>query len=122
MREMLTPTSAIAGMNLDAHVALLTDGRFSGATRGACIGHISPEAMQGGPIAIIQEGDIISIDIPQKQLTLKVDDSEIQSRLSQWAPPQIKITSGYMARYADIVSSADEGAVVYCHSQRKETS
>lgn len=122
MREMLTPTSTIAGMNLDAHVALLTDGRFSGATRGACIGHISPEAMQGGPIAIIQEGDIISIDIPQKQLTLKLTDSEIQSRLAQWTPPQIKITSGYLARYADIVSSADEGAVVYCHSQRKETS
>jgi dihydroxy-acid dehydratase len=122
MREMLTPTSTIAGMNLDAHVALLTDGRFSGATRGACIGHISPEAMQGGPIAIIQEGDIISIDIPQKLLTLKLTDSEIQSRLAQWTPPQINITSGYLARYADIVSSADEGAVVYCHSQRKETS
>lgn len=121
MREMLTPTSTIAGMNLDAHVALLTDGRFSGATRGACIGHISPEAMQGGPIAIIQDGDIISIDIPQKQVTLNLTDSEIQSRLARWTPPPIKITSGYLARYADIVSSADEGAVVNCQSQRKET-
>lgn len=122
MREMLTPTSAIAGMNLDAHVALLTDGRFSGATRGACIGHISPEAMQGGPIAIIEEGDTISIDIPKKCLNLKLSDSKIEARLARWTAPPVKITSGYMARYAERVSSADEGAVVYCHPQRKETS
>ena len=112
MREMLTPTSAIAGMKLDAHVALLTDGRFSGGTRGAAIGHISPEAMQGGPIAIIQEGDLISIDIPGKNITLKVAEEEIQNRLSKWSPPEPKITHGYMARYARMVSSASEGAIV----------
>ncbi|MCP4352719.1 MAG: dihydroxy-acid dehydratase [Desulfobacterales bacterium] len=112
MREMLTPTSAIAGMKLDAHVALLTDGRFSGGTRGAAIGHISPEAMQGGPVAIVQEGDIISIDIPNKTITLKVSEQEITERLSKWSPPEPNITSGYMARYAKVVSSASEGAVV----------
>ncbi len=111
MREMLTPTSAIAGMKLDAHVALLTDGRFSGGTRGAAIGHISPEAMQGGPIAIIQEGDLISIDIPEKNITLKVSEEEIQNRLSKWSPPEPNITHGYMARYARMVSSASDGAV-----------
>ncbi|MCK4619190.1 MAG: dihydroxy-acid dehydratase [Desulfobacterales bacterium] len=111
MREMLTPTSAIAGMKLDAHVALLTDGRFSGGTRGAAIGHISPEAMQGGPIAIIQEGDMISIDIPEKNITLKVSEEEIQNRLSKWSPPRPKITHGYMARYARMVSSASDGAI-----------
>jgi len=111
MREMLTPTSAIAGMKLDAHVALLTDGRFSGGTRGAAIGHISPEAMQGGPIAIIPEGDLISIDIPGKNITLKVSEEEIQNRLSKWSPPEPKITHGYMARYARMVSSASDGAV-----------
>ena len=112
MREMLTPTSAIAGMKLDAHVALLTDGRFSGGTKGAAIGHISPEAMQKGPIAIVQDGDLIFIDIPAKKLTLKVSDQEIEKRLSKWSPPQPKITHGYMARYARMVSSASEGAVV----------
>ncbi|MEA1901474.1 MAG: dihydroxy-acid dehydratase, partial [Thermodesulfobacteriota bacterium] len=111
MREMLTPTSAIAGMKLDAHVALLTDGRFSGGTRGAAIGHISPEAMQGGPIAIIQEGDLISINIPGKNITLKVSEEEIQNRLSKWSPPEPKITHGYMARYARMVSSASDGAI-----------
>ena len=112
MREMLTPTSAIAGMKLDAHVALLTDGRFSGGTRGAAIGHISPEAMQKGPIAIVQEGDLIAIDIPAKTLTLKVSDSEIQNRFYKWSPPSPKITHGYMARYAKTVSSASKGAIV----------
>jgi dihydroxy-acid dehydratase len=112
MQEMLTPTSSIAGMKLDAHVALLTDGRFSGGTRGAAIGHISPEAMQKGPIAIVQDGDLISIDIPAKKLTLNVSDQEIEERLSKWSPPQPKITHGYMARYARMVSSASEGAVV----------
>jgi len=112
MREMLTPTSAIAGMKLDAHVALLTDGRFSGGTRGAAIGHISPEAMQKGPIAIVKDGDVIAIDIPAKTLTLKVPDSEIQDRLSKWSSPPPKITHGYMARYAKMVSSASKGAVV----------
>jgi dihydroxy-acid dehydratase len=112
MREMLTPTSAIAGMKLDAHVALLTDGRFSGGTRGAAIGHISPEAMQKGPIAVVQEGDRIAIDIPAKTITLKVSDSEIEQRFSKWSAPEPKITHGYIARYARTVSSASEGAVV----------
>jgi len=112
MREMLTPTSAIAGMQLDAHVALITDGRFSGGTRGAAIGHVSPEAMQQGPIAVVCEGDMISIDIPGKKITLKVDEPVIKDRLSKWRQPQPKITHGYMARYARLVSSADKGAVV----------
>ena len=112
MREMLTPTSAIAGMKLDAHVALLTDGRFSGGTRGAAIGHISPEAMQKGPIAIVKDGDRIAIDIPAKKLTLKVSETEINERLSRWSPPPPKITHGYMARYSRMVSSAGNGAVV----------
>ncbi len=112
MREMLTPTSAIAGMGLDEHVALITDGRFSGGTRGAAIGHISPEAMQKGPIAVVKQGDIISIDIAQKKITLKVDENEINDRLSQWSKPAPKITTGYMARYAHMVSSADKGAVM----------
>ena len=112
MREMLTPTSAIVGMKLDAHVALLTDGRFSGGTKGAAIGHISPEAAQGGPIAIIQEGDLISIDIPGKNIMLKVSDREIKNRLSKWSPPEPKITHGYMARYARMVSSASMGAII----------
>ena len=112
MREMLTPTSAIAGMKLDAHVALITDGRFSGGTRGAAIGHVSPEAMQGGIIAIVKEGDRIAIDIPAKTITLNVSEDEIGSRMAQWKAPAPKITHGYMARYAKMVSSADTGAVV----------
>ncbi len=111
MREMLTPTSAIAGMKLDADVALITDGRFSGGTRGAAIGHVSPEAMQKGLIAVIQEGDRITIDIPGKTITLNVDEAEIQNRMAQWTPPKPKITKGYMARYARMVSSASEGAI-----------
>ncbi|MFW6052721.1 MAG: dihydroxy-acid dehydratase [Desulfosalsimonas sp.] len=112
MREMLTPTSAIAGMGLDGDVALITDGRFSGGTRGAAIGHLSPEAMQKGPLAAVRERDIISIDIPGKKITLKLDDSEIQDRLSKWQAPDPKITKGYMARYARQVTSADKGAVL----------
>ncbi|MFW5874848.1 MAG: dihydroxy-acid dehydratase [bacterium] len=112
MREMLTPTSAIAGMDLDGDVALITDGRFSGGTRGAAIGHISPEAMQKGPLAAVEQGDIISIDIPGKTITLKLDESEIQNRLSKWQAPAPKITKGYMARYARQVTSADKGAVL----------
>jgi dihydroxy-acid dehydratase len=111
MREMLTPTSAIAGMQLDGDVALITDGRFSGGTRGAAIGHVSPEAMQKGPLAVVKEGDMILVDIPEKKLTLMVDDAEIDRRMSQWKQPEPKITSGYMARYAQMVSSADKGAV-----------
>jgi dihydroxy-acid dehydratase len=112
MREMLTPTSAIAGMELDAHVALITDGRFSGGSRGAAIGHISPEAAQGGPLGIVNEGDLIAIDIPGKTITLKLSDEEINARLAAWQPPEPKIKQGYMARYARQVSSASQGAVV----------
>jgi dihydroxy-acid dehydratase len=112
MREMLTPTSTIAGMGLDAHVALITDGRFSGGTRGAAIGHVSPEAMDGGPIGLVREGDIVAIDIPGKSITLKIDESEMASRKEQWTPPSPKITKGYMARYAKSVSSANTGAIV----------
>jgi len=112
MREMLVPTSAIAGMGLDADVALITDGRFSGGTRGAAIGHVSAEAMEGGPIAIVRDGDRIAIDIPKRRITLKVPDKEIEARLSKWRRPKAKISKGYMARYARMVSSGGEGAVV----------
>ncbi len=112
MREMLTPTSAIAGMGLDGHVALITDGRFSGGTRGAAIGHVSPEAMQKGPIAVVHEGDRIAIDIPGKTITLQVPAEEIEKRLADWKQPAPKITRGYMARYARHVTSADKGAVL----------
>jgi len=112
MREMLTPTSAIAGMGLDAHVALITDGRFSGGTRGASIGHVSPEAMQGGVIALVAEGDRIAIDIPGKTITLEVDDAELAGRRAAWRAPAPRITGGYMARYAKLVSSAAQGAIV----------
>lgn len=111
MREMLSPTSAIVGMGLDKSVALLTDGRFSGGTQGAAIGHISPEAAEGGPIALVKEGDVIAIDIPAKKLTLKVDDAELEKRrksLRAWTPA---ITTGYLARYAKMVTSASTGAV-----------
>jgi dihydroxy-acid dehydratase len=112
MREMLVPTSAIAGMGLDADVALITDGRFSGGTRGAAIGHVSAEAMEGGPIAVVEDGDSIAIDIPKRRITLKVDEKEIKGRLSKWRPPRPKISKGYMARYARMVSSGGQGAVV----------
>jgi dihydroxy-acid dehydratase len=112
MREMLTPTSAIAGMKLDAEVALLTDGRFSGGTRGAAIGHISPEASQGGPIALAEEGDRIVIDIPAKKIHLDVEDAVLERRRGNWHPPATKITRGYLARYARLVGSAAGGAVV----------
>jgi dihydroxy-acid dehydratase len=114
MREMLTPTSTIAGMGLDRSVALITDGRFSGATRGSSIGHISPEAAAFGPLAAVREGDRIEVNIPEKRLTLKVDDREIERRIEELRkkgerPPNID--SGYMFRYSKIVSSAAEGAV-----------
>jgi len=111
MREMLTPTSSIAGMGLDKDVALLTDGRFSGGTRGAAIGHISPEAAEGGPIALVQEGDKIKIDIPGKTLTLLVDDSELARRRQNWRAPEPKIKHGYLSRYSRVVSSGSQGAV-----------
>ena len=111
MREMLSPTSAIVGMGLDKTVALLTDGRFSGGTQGAAIGHISPEAAEGGPIALIKEGDIIAIDIPAKKLNLNVSDAELDQRRKALKPRQPAITTGYLARYAKMVTSASTGAV-----------
>ena len=111
MREMLTPTSAVAGMGLDKEVALITDGRFSGATRGASIGHVSPEAAEGGLIALVQEGDAILVDIPRGVLSLEVEKQEIERRRSAWSPPEPKIKTGYMARYARMVSSASKGAI-----------
>ena len=112
MREMLNPTSAIAGMGLGSSVALITDGRFSGASRGASIGHVSPEAAVGGPIALVEEGDIISIDIPNYKLELKVPDDELARRKAAWKPRKPKITDGYLARYAALVTSGNRGAVL----------
>jgi len=112
MREMLAPTSAIAGIGLDKDVALITDGRFSGATKGASIGHISPEAQAGGPIAIVEEGDMIEINISKNSINLLVSEEEIKRRLSKWSPPEIKIKEGYLSRYSKQVQSAAEGAVL----------
>ena len=112
MREMLNPTSVLAGMGLDKDVALLTDGRFSGATRGACIGHISPEAREGGNIALIQDGDIIEIDIPKRTLNVKLSEEELAERKAAWVCPPPKVKSGYLARYAALVTSAATGAVL----------
>lgn len=112
MREMLSPTAAIAGMGLTESVALITDGRFSGGTRGPCIGHVSPEAMEGGPIAAIKEGDTIKIDIPGRELSLEVPETELKKRLSSWKRPKPRVKSGYLARYARLVSSAGNGAVM----------
>jgi dihydroxy-acid dehydratase len=111
MREMLTPTAAVAGMGLDKDVALLTDGRFSGATRGASIGHISPEAAEGGPLAVVRDGDMIRIDIPNYRLDVELSPEEIKDRLARWTPPAPRATRGYLARYARQVSSASRGAV-----------
>lgn len=111
MREMLSPTSAIVGMGLDKDVALITDGRFSGGTKGAAIGHVSPEAAEGGNIALIEEGDIIEIDIPNKALNVKLSDEELQKRKEKWQPREPKITTGYVGRYAKEVTSANTGAV-----------
>ncbi|MEW6458426.1 MAG: dihydroxy-acid dehydratase [Bacillota bacterium] len=112
MREMLTPTSALAGMGMDREVALLTDGRFSGATRGAAIGHISPEAMEGGPLAALQDGDMIEINIPARTLNVDLEPAELKQRLAAWRPPAPNITRGYLARYARLVSSAADGAII----------
>ena len=112
MREMLNPTSAIMGRGLGSSVALITDGRFSGATRGACIGHISPEAAVGGPIALVEDGDIIEINIPENTITLNVSDEELAKRRAEWKPREPKITTGYLARYAKLVSSGAQGAVL----------
>ncbi len=112
MREMLNPTSAIAGMGLGSSVALITDGRFSGASRGASIGHVSPEAAVGGPIALVQEGDIISIDIPANKLELKVSGEELAARKAAWKPRQPKVTDGYLHRYCALVTSGNRGAIL----------
>jgi len=112
MREMLAPTATLAGMGLDKDVALITDGRFSGATRGASIGHISPEAARGGPIAVVQDGDIIEIDIPNCRLDVKLTEEEISARLAGWTAPEPPVKKGYLARYARMVTSASTGAVL----------
>ncbi len=112
MREMLTPTSAISGMGLSTSVALITDGRFSGATKGPAIGHVSPEAAEGGPIALVREGDRIAIDIDAGTVDLLVDETELAARRAAWVPPAPRATSGYLARYAALVTSADKGAVL----------
>jgi dihydroxy-acid dehydratase len=112
MREMLNPTSAIAGMGLGSSVALITDGRFSGASRGASIGHVSPEAAVGGPIALVEEGDIIAIDIPNYTMTLKVSDDELAARKAKWQPREPKVKTGYLRRYAEQVTSGNRGAIL----------
>ena len=112
MREMLAPTSAIAGIGLDKDVALITDGRFSGATRGASIGHVSPEAQAGGPICIVKEGDLIEINIPENKISLLLSDEEIENRLKNWQPPESKVKKGYLVRYSGMVTSASKGAVL----------
>ena len=112
MREMLNPTSAFAGMGLGSTVALITDGRFSGASRGASIGHVSPEAAVGGPIALVKEGDRILIDIPNNKLELLVSEEELAARKAAWQPREPKVTTGYLARYAKMVTSGNRGAVL----------
>ena len=112
MRETLSPTSAIMGMGLGAHVALITDGRFSGGTRGACIGHVSPEAAAGGPIAALQEGDRIHVDITKKRLSVELSEGELAARLAALPPFESKIKHGWLARYARQVTSASTGAVL----------
>ena len=119
MREMLNPTSAIAGMGLGSSVALITDGRFSGASRGASIGHVSPEAAVGGPIALVREGDRICIDIPQLSLTLAVSDEELAERAVAWKPREPKVTSGYLKRYASLVTSGNRGAVLALETEQR---
>ncbi|GAH69788.1 unnamed protein product, partial [marine sediment metagenome] len=111
MPEMLSPTSAIVGMGLSQKVALLTDGRFSGGTRGPCIGHISPEAAEGGTIGLVKDGDLIEIDIPKRTLNVKLSDDELNARRKKWRPRKPSITTGYLARYASLVTSASTGAV-----------
>jgi dihydroxy-acid dehydratase len=109
---MLSATSAIVGYGLEESVALLTDGRFSGATRGPCIGHISPEAISGGPIGLVEDGDRIVINVPERRIDLKVPDEELSRRREAWRPPEPRVKKGYLARYAAMVSSADKGAIL----------
>jgi dihydroxy-acid dehydratase len=112
MQEMLSPTSYIVGAGLGESVALITDGRFSGGTRGACIGHISPEAMVGGPIGLLKDGDIIEVDIPNNSLSVKLSDEELAERKKAWTAPKPRITYGSLGKYASMATSADTGAVL----------
>ena len=112
MREMLNPTSALAGMKLDKDVALITDGRFSGASRGASIGHVSPEAASGGEIGLVQEGDIIAIDIPNSKVDVKLSDAELDARRAVYVPREPNVKTGWLYRYSRLVTSADQGAIV----------
>ena len=114
MREMLNPTSAIAGMGLGSSVALITDGRFSGASRGASIGHVSPEAAVGGPIALVKEGDIIKINIPEMRLDMDVSKEELEKRKEEWQPKEQNV-SGYLKRYVSMVTSGNRGAILENH-------
>lgn len=119
MREMLLPTASLVGMGLSEDVALMTDGRFSGATRGAAMGHVSPEAMEGGPIALLEEGDVIQIDIPARKLEVKLSDEELARRRANWKRPAPRVTRGYLARYAALVTSANQGAVLKAPNRSK---
>ena len=112
MREMLTATAALVGSGLDRSVALATDGRFSGATRGPCIGHISPEAAEGGPIALVEDGDRVVMDVERRRLDLMVSEGELERRRRRWTPPEPRVRRGYLARYSRLVSSANRGAVM----------
>jgi dihydroxy-acid dehydratase len=112
MQEMLAPTAAIRGIGLDDSVALITDGRFSGGTAGACIGHVSPEAAVAGPIGLLEPGDIIEIDIPGHKLAVRVSDAELAARKAKWTPPEPRFKTGFLAKYASMATSADTGAVL----------
>ena len=112
MREMLVATATVSGMGMGKHIALITDGRFSGASKGVCMGHVSPEAAAGGPIGLLKDGDIIKIDIPNKRLDVKLSDGDLQARRKQWTPRQPSVNEGYLARYAKHVSSAAKGAII----------
>jgi dihydroxy-acid dehydratase len=112
MREMLSPTATIAGMGLSESVALITDGRFSGATRGPCIGHVSPEAAVGGPIGLVKDGDIIEIDVPNRKLNVKLSKEELTKRAKAWTAKEPNVKTGYLARYSQVVQSAHKGSVL----------
>ena len=112
MQEMIAVTAILAGLGLEKDVALVTDGRFSGATRGGAVGHVCPEASAGGPIALVEDGDMIEIDISRRALNLLVDDAELEKRKQSWVPPAPTVTKGWLTRYAKLVSSASEGAIL----------
>jgi dihydroxy-acid dehydratase len=112
MQEMLAPTSQLVGMGLGSKVALVTDGRFSGGTRGICVGHVAPEAAAGGPIAVVRSGDRVRIDLQQRRIDLAVSESEVADRLRRWSPPKPRASTGWLARYRRLVTSASAGAVL----------